>query len=431
MATILGMQGTGSFLDDSVPGSWREVMMRLFPNGSMPLTGIGSKIGKAKITDSTHHWQNKNFPHQGGAVTNIYTNSNMTAAYGSGGDAGDVLYVKMELAVAYHIAPGYQVILRDVSHYDVDVNAKVIDVVRNGAASKVTVRLLEDDDNGASTDLSDCDYIEVMGNVNPQGGAQPRALAYQPTWYYNYTQIFRNSIFLTRTAQRTKLRGPALYEESKRETLELHGTQIEKALIHSVLSTSVGDNGEPENTHMGILPFIREYASDNMDDYTLNTDYTGFNWLTAGASWLNSYLLQIFKWGNSRERLAICGDGAMQAISDLAENMGHLNIQPTTTTYGLNISTWMMTAGRLNLLTHPLFNLSAVNYNSMIILEPSDIKYKFIDDTTFYPDDGMKKGNGPGRLDAKAEEFLTECTYEFDFPEKWGYLNGVGLDNSL
>ena len=66
----------------------------------------------------------------------------------------------------------------------------------------------------------------------------------------------------------------------------------------------------------------------------------------------------------------------------------------------------------------------------MVIFEPKDLTFRYVDDTTFYPDKEKDSRNGK-RVDATIEEYLTEAGLEFHFGEKCGVLNGVGVDSVL
>ena len=63
----------------------------------------------------------------------------------------------------------------------------------------------------------------------------------------------------------------------------------------------------------------------------------------------------------------------------------------------------------------------------MLLLEPNNLKYRYIDDTTFYAD-GENQNTGPNRIDGLKEEFLTEAGLEFHHPLSCGFLNGIGLN---
>jgi hypothetical protein len=68
-----------------------------------------------------------------------------------------------------------------------------------------------------------------------------------------------------------------------------------------------------------------------------------------------------------------------------------------------------------------------------VILEPKELKYRFISDTQFYGEGGKTHpdGYGAGRTDSTDEEYLTEAGLEFGLPQKCGVLNGVGLPSSI
>ena len=303
-------------------------------------------------------------------------------------------------------------------------------VQKNGASSMITVKLLEADTATANShDLSDADLIMVIGNINPEGANMPDAISYDPTKIYNYTQIWRSPLSITRTARLTKLRTGDAYKEAKRECLELHSIEMEKSLIWGIMTENTGANGKPERTTRGLINIIKTYASGNVDDYSLNSDYSGDTWVASGEDWLDSYLEQMFRYG-SGEKLALAGSGALLGINKLAKTYGQFSITAETKAYGIQVTTWVTPFGRISIKTHPLFSYQAANRNSMVIFEPASLKSRIITDTTFYTDP-EKQNTGWTRRDGTDEEYLTEMGLEFHFPTGWGYLNGVGVDNTV
>lgn len=430
MAGFLGMRGTGDWATDQRPKSWREVILYEYPNGTAPLTAILSKLGSEKVDDPEFNWWTKTLPTQSGAITagEIYTDAAMTSAYASGGVAGTVLYVKVAEATAAHFRAGHQALLRDESDYDVDVNAKVMAVQKNGASSCITIKLLETDTATAqSHNLANADLIMVIGNLNPEGAAMPDAIAYDPTKIYNYTQIWRTPLSITRTARLTKLRTGDAYKEAKRECLELHSIEMEKSLIWGIMTENVGANGKPERTTRGLINVIKTYASGNVNDFSLNSTYSGDTWVASGEDWLEYYLEQMFRYG-SGEKLALAGSGALLGINKLAKTYGQFTMTSETKAYGIQVTTWVTPFGKISIKTHPLFSYEAANRYSMVIFEPVSLKSRIITDTTFYADPD-KQNTGWTRKDGTDEEYLTEMGLEFHFPTGWGYLNGVGVDN--
>jgi hypothetical protein len=285
------------------------------------------------------------------------------------------------------------------------------------------VKLLE----ASGGNLDNVDNLLVIGNINPEGGTRPNALSYDPVEYDNLTQIFRTSLEITRTARKTRLRTGDAYAELKREALELHSIEMEKAFIWGTKSSKIGGNGKPERSTNGIIKFTTTNASDNVADYReSNTTYNGETWIAKGEQWFDEQLEKIFRYG-STEKLAVCGSGALLGLNRLAKAGGQVNLEPMTTDYGLQVVRWVTPFGTLYLKRHPLFSYEPTNRNSMVIFEPENLMYRYIDDTVFIPD--TDRNNNQGK-DGTDEEFLTECGLEQHHPLTFGYLNGVGKDNT-
>ena len=430
---FLGMRGDGDWATDQRPKNWREAILYRYPNGSAPLTAILSKMGSEKVDDPEFNWWTKGLPTQRATVTGVYTDAVLATAYVSSGADGDILYVKMSAADISQFRAGHQVLLRDASDLTVDVNVKVLARTDAGANSFLTVMLLEADDNSSAGDLSDCDTALIIGNINSEGAAMPDAIAYDPTKWYNYTQIWRTPLEATRTALRTRLRTGDQYKEAKRECLELHSIEMEKSALFGVPSEKTGTNGKPERTTMGLIPAIKGgyngATGGTVDNFVINTDFTGKTWLQGGEEWLDTELEQIFRYG-SNEKLCFAGTGALLGLNRLVKAGSTFEFMPTTESYGIKVTKWVTAFGMINIITHPLFSYETTTRNSMVIFEPKDIKFRFIDDTFYKSDPRMRQGGWTNR-DGIKEEYLTEGGFEFHHPDGWGYLYGVGTDNSL
>jgi hypothetical protein len=434
---FLGMRGNDDWVADQRPMNWRQQILYLYPNGMAPLTAILSMMGSEKVDDPQFHWWTQEQSAVGGAVAGIYTLPDLSVAYVAGGVAGDVLYAQVTTTLANRIREGHQILLRDSSDWQVDTIGKVTGVTRGGVNSVLAIRLLEDDANDGAHDLSDCDTFKIVGNINPEGGEMPEAIALNPTKVYNYTQIFRTPLSITRTARKTKLRTGEQYQKAKSEALEMHSWEMELAFLWGIRTENIGDNGKPERTTMGVINFIRQYMPANCDDYTLNADFAGDSWLAGGETWLKAMLEQIFRYG-AEEKLCLCGSGFLLGIDALASASGvstnMMNLSPGQKTYGMQIRTWLTPFGTIHMKTHPLFSYDETTRNMAIILEPKELTYKYIDDTNFYGESTAKQhpeGYGQRRIDGTNEEYLTECGLEFGLPQKCAVLNGVGLDNTL
>ena len=432
---FLGMRGTGDWVQDQRPLNWRQQILKLYPNGQAPLTAILSMMGSKRVDDPQFHWWTQEQTSVGGAVAGVFTLPDLSVAYGPppAGAIGDTLYLQITTVLANRVRTGHQILMRDASDYRVDVVGKVTDVTRGTTNSVIAVKLLEADNNSPANDLSDCDTFKIIGNMNPEGGEMPEAIALNPTKVYNFTQIFRTPLSMTRTAMKTRLRTGNDYQKAKSEALEMHSWEMELAMLWGIATENIGDNGKPERTTKGVINHIRQYAPANVDDFSLNATYAGLTWAAAGEIWLKALLEQIFRYG-AAEKLCLCGSGFLLGIDALAMSSGQINIQPGQKTYGMQIREWLTPFGSIYMKTHPLFSYDATTRNMGVILEPKELEYKYIDDTTFYGENASKthsSGYGQRRLDGLNEEYLTECGLEFGLPQKCAVLNGVGLDSAL
>lgn len=432
MATtaFLGMVGTGDWQTDERPKSWGEVILYLNPNGDMPLTAILSKAKKSAVTDPQFYWWTQTLPTMGGACA-LYTDAALSSALAADTSTeGTTLYAKVAEAVADFFRAGHVVILRYTSDPSVDVVGKVTAVVKNGASSYMAVRLLEDDDNSTSYGLSDCDYIGIIGNANPEGGDMPDAVSWHPEKLYNYTQIFRTPLEITGTAMQTQLRTPDSYKRQKTNALMQHGLEMENAFLWGIPTENTGVNGKPERTTMGAITACRTYAPSNCSDYRLATGYAALTWKQGGEDWFNNMLEQIFRYGGS-ERMAFCGSGALLGLQQLIKAGAQFNITEKTGAYGINVREWITPFGTVYLKLHPLFSHDSTNRYSMFLFEPANITYRPLRnrDTKYFKDDG-KASNGR-RVDGITEEYMTEAGLEFHYPSTWAFLSGLGQNNTL
>lgn len=423
---FLGMRGTGNWVDNQRPENWRQMMLYLYPNGSAPLTAIMSMLGEESVDDPHFHWWSKTLPSQSAALTDagVYDDDGLSTASTSGDEAGDTRYLKMAEDDAKQFVAGHKVLIRDEDDFNVDTVAKVTDRTEAGASSYITVKLLEDS-NGIET----ADVALIIGSMKEEGfSGLPEAVAYDPTEFSNYTQISPQALKLTRTAMKTRLRTGDAYQEAKRECLELLSIQMEKDLIWSVKSLNTV-NGQPERTMDGILSFIRQYAPGNIDDYeTSDTDFDDTTWVNGGEEWLDLQLEKIYRHGNPQGKLALVGSGALLGLKKLAQAGGEVQLEAGQTDYGLQVINYITPFGTLPMKTHPLFSFEPTNRHSMLIVEPRNLKYRFIDDVFFVSDEN-KNNNSHPYFDGKEEGYVAEWSLELHFPETFGYLNGIGKDN--
>jgi hypothetical protein len=417
---FLGMRGTGDFtVTGQRPENWREMILYLYPNGKAPLTALMSMMKSEKTDDPKFHWFELELPNQYGAITALFAGPGLTNAYTGSGAAASTLIVQMAAADAAKFNQGHQVLLTCSTNPSIRINGYVsAAVVINGASSYVTLSLLQADN---ATNYQTMDTLMVIGTANAEGAGIPTALMYDPNELNNQTHIFRNSLDQTRTAQKTRLRTGDQVKEAKRQALEMHSIEMEKAFWFSYPSTTTGSNGKPMRTTKGIRNFLSTNVHSFVSSMSEGTPGDG-SWLQGGEVWLEARLEELFRYGNT-EKIGFCGSGALLGIQQLVKVGARIEIAPRETSYGIAVVTWVTPFGTLNLKLHPLFTLNPALRNSIGILDAPFLNYRYIDDTKYLPN-----RQAPD-IDGEKSEFLTEAGLELHFEKAHGWLDGIGQSN--
>src|SRR3990167_11012240 len=273
MAAVLGLRGTGTFTADERPKNWREMILYLFPNGEAPLTALLSMLKSEGTDDAEYNWWEKRLPTQRLIVNGSHAAAVTTFTVDSGAKdcvAGTIL---------------------------LDETAGELLRVTSDPSSDTSLTVERSWGTTAAATIADDAALTIVGNVNEEGAKPPTAKSYAPTKKNNYTEIFRASLFLTRTARRTRLRcdnqGP--YREAKREALSLHSIEMEKAFIWGDPGESTGPLGLPMRMTGGVLSFLTTNKGGSFNIAGLLDEDT-----------LDARLEDVFRYG-SNEKLVLCG----------------------------------------------------------------------------------------------------------------------------
>ncbi len=429
LTPYFGMRASDDFATDMRPLNWRDGILFLWPNGMAPLTAMGARMKSMKTDDPQFHWWEKTLATQAGAITNTWRDAALSSAYTSDtAVAGTVIYFQCAAALIPQFRAGLVVMLIDESNNTNNLQGIVTATDTNGASSYIAVRTLILDGSGDGG-LSDTDRILVIGNANEEGALIPDSIAYDPTKHFNYTQIFRTPLDITRTAQATHLRTGDPLKEARREALQLHSIEQEKAKFWGARSENVGANGKPLRTFRGLFENIETNAADNVVTYTTDTDYSGQAWTTGGMDWLNAKLEVVFRYGRS-SKMAWCGSGALLGIQRLAEANGHINIAPRQKVFGIEVNEWVTPFGTIMLKTHPLFSYEQTYRNTMVVHEPEEMTERVITQTKLKKDPSVNEA-GYTAYDGIKEEYLTEVGVEWHHALTGGIFYGLNTANTV
>lgn len=433
---VLGMRGTGNFTANvERPKNWRQGILLLFPNGDAPLTAILSKLREQPTDDPEYSWFEKGLPVQrmdvigasivlnavpadGVDVAGADTTTNPQAAIKVrpiGGSSGDTTILKPGHILRNEEKNENYLVLKKANAGGIDyviVRRNIGTTYVEGGAS--TLPAITGD---TSTALSD--HLTIVGSGFPEGAPIGTAIAYAPAKYSNFSQIFRTPLFLTRTARKTRLRWDTsgAYAEAKREALQLHALEMERAFFFGEKSENTSlpnpddpltviSSGQPLRTTRGILNWLPTITTTSI---SVHTDLNAFNsGILTEAIW-DSFLEEAFRYG-SREKAAFCGSTAMNVLTQLAKNKSTIEAVPTDQTYGMAMMRYLTPFGTVYLINHPLLSDNPNWRKDLYIVDVDKLTFRYVTDTVF-----LRNRQNPGD-DASKDEFLTEAGLEMHFP---------------
>jgi len=400
---IQGLRTTANFVTDQRPKNWREGILLLDPNGNIPLVGLTSVMKKRETDDPEYNWWEKametrrlKLASSATAITAGNTSWTLDSADGNGlsvkeGDllkvlsTGEIVRVAADPTVATGIT---------VTRAWGDTAATSLDTTASGKNP----------------------FLLVIGSVYEEGSLPPSGINFDPTKRFNYTQIFRNTLEMTRTASKTRLRTGDAIKEAKRECLLYHGVDMERAFwLSDRKETTI--NGKPARSLGGFTWLLNNYNSganvvDAHSDYSSGVTMLG----------MEEYLYNIFKYG-SNEKMAFCGNRSLLTIQQIVRKNAQFNIESGIKEYGMNVSRLTTPFGTLVLKNHPLFNQDVGGTANggafygmeswVAVMDMENIKYVYLSgsDTKYEP---VLQSNG---MDGMQSGYLTEAGLELSLPQ--------------
>lgn len=392
---IIGLRDTNGFVTDQRPKNWREGIMLLYPNGKAPLTALTALMKDKSTDDPEFNWWEKSLSTQrmqlSGSITNVQTSLPVVSGAKMVGNH-HVLRVEHTEELILVTA-------------DPSVDTSLPTVVRGFGGTSATAVTL-----GVGVNP----YVHVVGTAFEEGSAAPSGINYDPTKRNNYCQIFRNTLEITRTASKTRLRTGDAVKEAKRECLELQTIEMEKAFLFGKKYEGTL-SGKPHRMTGGIIQTMLPG----------NTKTPASNQLT--MSLLETYMKDMFAYGSS-EKMAFGGNLAILAIQQAIRKNSTYQFMQGQKEFGMNVSRLISPFGELVIKSHPLFNQvnSDVTNNYyaldswLVVVDQAELVYRYVDDQQYQKD---LQTNG---LDSMKSGYLAECGLEIHFPEAHYLLKGLG-----
>lgn len=367
-----GMKSTADFTADENPKSWREGILRLSPRNGAPLFALTSMM-KSERTGSHEFtwWEEPLFMYTftlGAAMTVGDTTVTLT------GDAtrlkpGDMLRSGLN---AEHI--------------------RVISVVSNTSITVERARGAAGTPEGTAAAQANGTVFIYVGSAYREGATRTVGVSTVPVKNYNYTQIFRDPVEITRTAmQTTTYRTGDPFANDKQRTAHKHALGIERAMWFGGRYETM-ESGQPIRWTGGILSFMP--AANTYDaGGTITMDE------------LEDQLVRIFEFGSS-EKLAFGSIHVISILNRLVRANTSYDWGADEKEYGMRVRRLFGPAGTLVLTEHPTFSATDYLRNDLFILDTDNLRYRHLQDTTYL------RNRQANDVDGKADEFLTEAGLE-------------------
>jgi hypothetical protein len=391
MASFAGLRGTGSWGTDERPKNFREYILWANPNGSAPLTALLARARKEKTDDPEFAWWQEKLTPVRLSInygTNYISTDNTIVL-----DAGGLQLVAGDLLMYEVVESG--AIANEVAMVS-SVTSDTVIVVKRGVCNTTNVAWL---DNG---------YLTKIGNAFAEGSSAPDISQRNPSKSYNYTQIFKTAMGITRTADQTTARtGDAWKNDKKRKAFD-HAVDMEMAFLF----------GRPYEETAG-LTYPRRYTGGLR--YFITTNITVFATTPTEDTFFDA-VYKVFDYnkdsGAGDERIVIAGNGFLNGLNKLVRSStnSRINFDGQIKLYGMNLQKWILPQGTLAIRTHTLLNLHGKFTNSAFVIDPSNLVYRPLQDTVFKDNIQL-----PGDDQRKAY-WLTEAGLEVQHEYTMAYI---------
>lgn len=399
---ITGLRTTANFSPAEVrPKNWREGIILQYPNGEFPLFALTSQMKKESTDDPEFNWFEKRLD-----ARRLYS------AAGINDTSSTTLTVK----------EGAKTVVAKTMLY-VEATGEIL-IVTADPTSDTSLTVGRGFAGTTAKNIPAKANILVIGTSFEEGSLAPTGQAYDPFKRYNYTQIFRRTLEMTGTAQKTKLRTGDAEKEAKREALEYISIDIERSMWFSNRSEDTFE-GKPRRTMGGILS---QLPAANIFDASKTAKPDGVTF-----SDLEGWIKDLFKFGSS-EKMVFCGDLALLTLQRIIRNAAESTWTwtPQTKEYGMNVTRLVTPFGTLVFKTCPLFSQSASSdlegaspvygFDSYaFVLDMARVKYVYMEGRDLHFESDLTE---VGRDGTKAG-YLAECSIKIEQLENHGLIKNL------
>ena len=393
LSAFPGMRGTGNWAHpDERPKNYRQAAFMLFQDSPAVFTNMLSKLPTRSVDDPEFKIFEWRLP---------------------------VMAVAQDAALIGDTTISSQVAGKNIAF-------KAGDLLRNERTGEII--LVGADPASPYTDLTSCtrgwgatsaaainagDILRWVGSAYPEGTTSPLALSRAPSVVSNYTQIFKEAVKVTGTAEQMNTRPMKPWSQLKKECLERIMIKMEYAFLygtpHEVLDTA---SNEYIRTTGGFYHFCN--AASRV------YDFSGGTYLST----IEDNLAATFKYG-SKTKVGFAGNTAINILNRAAHRNSEFQFTasdiPRDQTYGLSVTRWHSPFGNLLLIPHPLLTESAEGTSQIFIVDTKYVEYVHLRGR----DVKWKDNAQPNNADYRLGYFQAEAGMRLALPEVHAVWDGI------
>lgn len=266
--------------------------------------------------------------------------------------------------------------------------------------------------------LVDNDFLEILGPAIAEGQAVGTARMTKKVPKFNYTEIFRHPLKVTKTLEASDLYGGNERAFQRRKTAIQHNMAIERALWFGARNEDLTATDAPIRSTGGVVSFVTTNKTSLANDAALTLAAFDAFWET------------VFFYG-SGTRWAFASPHMMTLINALGQSKLQLYQMPLGqakgVTFGIAVTQYVSPGGTVNLVNTRLFK-------DWIASTGSNAAGKLLIALDFDPMDGVAYRYLPGRdtsletdLQVRGDDFvqdayLTECGLQIAQEKRHGIL---------
>ena len=395
MTAVAGLRASDDIGTDERPKNFREMILFRNPKGTSPIFALTARAKKKSVDDPEFAWWEE---------PNVNVRLQVSAAHASGVttinvDSSDptASTADAQWGTALHLKPGdlLQVETTETSSYD----QEWIEVTTVISATQFTVNRGVAGSTAAT--IPDDTYLTLMGSAYAEGTDAPTAVSRNPIKYYNYTQIFKDTYELSKTADKTKYRTGDLWSNDKKRKTFDHSRGIEWAMLYGRRFETTGSNGKPKRYMGGLRTFIPSSRT------------TVFGVAVTVNTFLDAvYRVFDYDTGAGDERICFAGNAALNSLNKViqADSNSDIKYEGVFEIYGMNFNRFVTPQGTLYIKTHPLMNVHGLYERSMFVLDFDSIRYVHMKDR----DTKVKDDVQTDSEDVRRGFYQTECSMMVD-----------------